>query len=120
MNGQLKPPISEVVLLVSAGLPVDRYIHPVAGTSEFGPYPATMTKRNAFRGPGLWNVDMGLSKRVRFNDKYAVQFRIEAYNLFNHANMFVQSGDADVSSFDKIYGNKDGNRRLQLGFKFEF
>jgi outer membrane receptor protein involved in Fe transport len=96
------------------------YVHPLTGNSEFGPWPATMTKRDAFRGPGLWNVDFGLSKRVRFNDKYAVQVRVEAYNLFNHANMFAQAGDADVASFDKIYGFKDGNRRLQLGVKFEF
>ena len=96
------------------------YAHPLTGNSEFGPWPSTMTKRDAFRGPGLWNLDLALSKRVRFNDKYAVQFRVEAYNVLNHANMFAQAGDADVASFDKVYGRKDGNRRIQLGLKFEF
>jgi hypothetical protein len=96
------------------------YVHPLTGTSEFGPWPADMTKRNAFRGPGVWNLDLGLSKRVRFNDKYAVQFRVEAYNFFNHANMYAQTSITDVSSYDKIYGYKDGNRRVQLGLKFEF
>ena len=95
------------------------YVHPVAGNSEFGPWPADMTERDAFRGPGFWNVDFSLSKRVRFGTQ-AVQFRVEAYNLFNHANMFVQSGNADVSSFSEITGNRDGNRRIQLGLKFEF
>jgi outer membrane receptor protein involved in Fe transport len=96
------------------------YVNPITGTSDFGPYPADMTKRSAVRGPGAWNVDLGISKRFRFGDRYAVQLRLEAYNVFNHANMFAQSGDADVSSFDKIYGFKDGNRLLQIGAKFEF
>jgi hypothetical protein len=99
---------------------VGSYVNPVTGNSDFGPYPSDMTERGAFRGPGAWNLDLSLSKRFRFGDRYAVQLRVEAYNVFNHANMFAQTGDADVSSFDKIYGYKDGNRRIQLGAKFEF
>ena len=58
-----------------------------------------------------------------------MQFRLEAYNLFNHANMYVDSGDADISSFDAVFGHKGvrpgaalptDQRRLQLGVKFEF
>jgi hypothetical protein len=104
---------------------VGGYVHPVQGTSDFGPYPSDMTKRHAFRGPGFWNVDATLSKRIRFADRYAVQFRFEAYNVLNHANMFVDSGNADISSFDAIYGYRGSRyipdqRRLQLGVKFEF
>ena len=57
-----------------------------------------MTKRDAFRGPGYWNVDATLSKRIRFTDRYAVQFRFEAYNLLNHPNMYVDSANADIST----------------------
>jgi outer membrane receptor protein involved in Fe transport len=89
------------------------------GNNDYGPYPATMTERSAFRGPGAWYLDLGFSKRFRFGDRYAVQLRIEAYNVFNHANMFAQTGDADAG-FDSINGKKDGNRRIQLGAKFEF
>lgn len=95
------------------------YVHPLTGNSEFGPWPSDMTERDAFRGPGVWNVDFSLSKRVRFGTQ-AVQIRVEAYNLFNHANMYVRSGNADVASFDTITGFKDGNRRVQLGLKYEF
>jgi outer membrane receptor protein involved in Fe transport len=95
------------------------YAHPTQGTSDFGPYPAEMTTRNAFRGPGFWNADLGLSKRIRFADRYAVQLRFEAYNLFNHPNMYAQISAADAS-IGEITGYKDGNRRIQLGAKFEF
>ena len=95
------------------------YVNPITGTSDFGPYPSDMTERDAVRGPGYWNVDFGLSKRVRFGTR-AVQFRIEAYNLFNHANLFPNTNTADVSSFTEITGTRLGNRRVQLGAKFEF
>jgi outer membrane receptor protein involved in Fe transport len=100
---------------------VGTYAHPVQGTSDFGPYPAEMTPRNAFRGPGYWNTDLGLSKRVRFMDRYAVQLRLEAYNVFNHPNLFPQVDypSADVAA-GEILGYKDGNRRMQVGAKFEF
>ena len=88
--------------------------------SDYGPYPADMTKRNAFRGPGYWNVDFGLSKRIRFGGTKAAQIRIEAYNLFNHPNMYANTGVTDLASYDYIPGYKDGNRVIQLGFKFEF
>lgn len=96
------------------------YVNPITETSDFGPYPASMTERNAFRGPGAWNVDLGLSKRFRFGDRYALQLRFEAYNVFNHANLFVDAPSADLYSTTDITGFKDGNRRVQLGAKFEF
>jgi Carboxypeptidase regulatory-like domain/TonB dependent receptor-like, beta-barrel/TonB-dependent Receptor Plug Domain len=95
------------------------YVNALTGNSDFGPYPADMTERNSVRGPGYWNVDFGLSKRVRFGTR-AVQFRIEAYDLFNHANMFPKTDTADLSSVTEITGTRSGNRRVQLGAKFEF
>lgn len=96
------------------------YINPKTGNSDFGPYPKEMTERDAFRGPGFWNVDLGLSKRFRVGNRYAVQLRAEAYNVFNHANMFVWASAADISSVTEITGYKDGNRRVQVAAKIEF
>jgi hypothetical protein len=99
---------------------VGSYVNPKTGNSDFGPYPATMTERDAFRGPGAYNVDFIVGKRFRFGTSKAALVRLEAYNLFNHHNMKVHSDAADVSSFTSITGFLDDNRRLQLGFKFEF
>ena len=96
------------------------YVNPLTGNSDFGPYPSNMTQRDAFREPGYWNIDLLMSKRFRFGMGKAVQFRLEAYNVFNHANMYVHADAADVSSVTAVTGYKDGNRRMQLGFKFEF
>ncbi len=95
-------------------------MNPITDNSDFGPYPADMTERDAFRGPGAWYVDLSMSKRFRFGDRYAVQLRFEAYNVFNHSNMYANASNADISSFTEITGFKDDNRRIQIGAKFEF
>ncbi len=79
-----------------------------------------MSKRDAFRGPGTWNIDAGLYKRFRFTDRFAMQLRLEVYNLFNHANLYLNGAEADISTTDMITAYKDGARRLQIAAKFEF
>jgi hypothetical protein len=63
--------------------------------AEFPPFPADMSKRNAFRRPGFWNVDSALYKNFRVTERVSLQLRFEAYNVFNHANLFVSGGEAD-------------------------
>jgi hypothetical protein len=105
----------------------------VLGTNELAPdggYPASMTKRGAFRRPGRWNLDATLSKRFRFTDRYALQIRFEAYNVLNHANLYINDASADISAGTAITAFRgftntagvpgDGQRRIQLGAKFEF
>ena len=65
--------------------------------SDFGPYPAAMNGRNAFRGPGYWNINLGIYKSFFLSERFTLQFRGEFYNLFNHANLYVQNGNVDVN-----------------------
>jgi hypothetical protein len=97
------------------------YYNPKTGTADFGPYPANMTGRNIFTGPGTWNVDLGIYKEFRFkNERYGLQFRGEFYNLFNHANLYADSGSADISAVTYVPAYRDGRRNIQLALKFIF
>ena len=90
------------------------------GNSDFGPYPDTHDRTDAFRGPGAWNVDLVFGKRFRFGNKAAL-IRIEVYNVFNHPNMYVAPKPPTLSSFTRHHrASRTTNRRMQLGFKFEF
>jgi len=95
------------------------YINPLTGTSEFGPFPANMTKRNQFRGPGFWNFDFGTFKNFQLRESVRLQLRAEFYNLFNHANMFVDGASAEVNE-GQVTGFKDGRRNVQLAAKIIF
>jgi hypothetical protein len=82
------------------------------GISDFGPYPANMTGRNEFRGPGAWNFDMSVLKNFRLTERFQLQFRAEAFDLFNHHNMYVNGFVADAAQFPNepvlIEGKKGG------------
>ena len=58
-------------------------------------FPADMTRRNAFRQPGFWNMNFGIYKNFKLTERFGLQFRSEFYNLFNHSNYYVQTGSAN-------------------------
>ncbi|MGE0405661.1 MAG: carboxypeptidase regulatory-like domain-containing protein [Candidatus Korobacteraceae bacterium] len=66
--------------------------------SDFGPFPANMMQRNSFYGPGAWNLNLGVYKNIRITEGAEVQLRGEAFNVFNHANMYVVPVSAEAST----------------------
>ena len=57
------------------------------------------------RGPGYFNLDLGLSKNLYLDDKRYLTLKIEAFNALNHANFALQQGAVDISdptSFGKV------------------
>ena len=105
---------------------VGSYVHPLLGHAEFGPYPENMTKRNAFRGPGRWTFDAAISKDFNIPNGDRLQFRAEIYNVFNHANLYILSGELYVDSQDYIPASRGldpqgrDQRRVQFGFSYIF
>jgi hypothetical protein len=77
-------------------LPAANSFTGLLGASDFGPYPANMTARNAFRGPGAWNMDMSLTKSFVITERIKLEFRAEGFNIFNHHDLFVNGFTADV------------------------
>ena len=73
--------------------------NPTIGFSDFGPYPVTMTHRNAFRGPGAWSFDLSAAKNFRIGERMNLEFRAEGFNILNHHNFFVNGANLDVPNF---------------------
>jgi hypothetical protein len=94
-------------------------------TSQFGENalgtPGTATRR-FFYGPGLDDYDMALLKNVHLTESKSLQFRIEGFNLFNHAQFFgpqAVDGNIDSSTFGQVISAAPP-RLVQLGAKFFF
>lgn len=109
------------------GQPVGAFGNPVCGgCSDFGPYPSNMTKRNQFRGPGIWNLDAGVSRNLKLTEQYTLQLRAELFNVLNHANLYIAPGTQDVGNgfVGAVKGvTPNGNverRNVQLALKFIF
>jgi hypothetical protein len=78
--------------------------------------------RRFFYGPGIQNTDLALIKDVRISAARSLQFRLEAFNVFNKAQFYgPASVDGTVQSptFGQIVGAADP-RLIQLAMKFRF
>jgi hypothetical protein len=56
--------------------------------------------RNALRGPGFAQVDFSVFKNTKLTESQSIQFRMELFNLFNHANFADPGGglNADMTT----------------------
>ena len=98
------------------------YTNPLCGCSDFGPFPANMTGRDAFKQPGIWNLDLGMYKNFAVTEKMKLQLRFESYNAPNHANFYINTSNAYIfdGAGSTIQGNYNGNRNVQLAAKVVF
>ena len=82
--------------------------------------------RNAGRGPGFTQIDIGVSKTSQITERYGVQFGANAFNLFNHPNFSNPDGllsDANFGRSTSTVGNLVGigtSRQMQIFMKVIF
>ena len=89
--------------------------------------------RNTFQLKRTIDMDLRLSKKLKFGDRYSAEFLGEAFNIFNHMNItsanttgYIISGT--TLTFNSSFGkNTNGNsnfaytpRQIQAGFRFFF
>ena len=87
---------------------------PLADTAEPG-----STPRNSVRGPGFTRTDLSLFKNLRLAGTHRLQFRIEAFNLFNQVRFGQPGSLITTPNFGRIIAADDG-RILQLAIKYNF
>jgi len=82
--------------------------------------------RRSFSGPGLDNYDMALLKGTTITESTKLQFRVEAFNVFNHAQFAFQSQQGIINNTGQGgfgYVTSTGlnsPRILQVALKFLF
>jgi hypothetical protein len=82
------------------------------------------TGRNFFVGPNVFQLDLALTKRVRFDETRNLEFRVEAQNATNTPSFAVPS-DANLVISSTNFGFVGPNvvsssRKIQLAAKFNF
>jgi len=102
---------------------VDRWFDPssfVAGNG-FG-----SLRRNAVIGPSFINTDLSLVKKVAVGPGHSLQLRVDAFDLFNHANFGSPGNVVGSPMFGKISrtrlptGEAGSSRQVQLAAKLSF
>ena len=104
---------------------LDRTAFVAAPTGRFG-----TLERNSLRGPSNHQLNLGLTKNFDVSDLFRIQFRTEAFNVFNTPQLTppVQNCDPDPNSgvcrdtslgiIRNTYGFT--NRQIQFGLRLEF
>ena len=59
--------------------------------------------RNFLRGPGVWQLDLALAKRIPITERVQLNFRAEVFNIFNRAMYANPNGLISASDFGRIY-----------------
>jgi hypothetical protein len=86
----------------------------------------TQRVRDVIYQPGLENWNMGLFKSFPITERYGLQFRAEAFNVWNHPNWnSPQLNPANAATFGKVLtkgsgSSGNGERNLQLSLRFYF
>jgi len=90
-----------VSLIPPGGATIGEWLNPAAFAA-----PASKTwgdlPRDAVRGPGAWQMDLGIGKRVTLTERANLQFRAEFFNLFNHPQYGLPQADWSASGFGVI------------------
>jgi hypothetical protein len=78
--------------------------------------------RRFFHGPGILNFDMQISKTVRLTESKSFDIRVEAFNVFNHAQFYGPSsvdGEVNDPNFGSVI-SAAAPRLVQVAAKFHF
>jgi hypothetical protein len=88
---------------------------PTDSSQPFGNAP-----RNAARGPALYSTDLGLQKDLRIGGGRRLEFRLEAFNVFNKTNLGAPNSNRSNANFGSITTLAIQPRQVQLGVKVDF
>ena len=90
--------------------------------------------RHTLIGPGFATLDVGASRSVELGEGQRVEFRLEVFNLLNHANfshpqnrgagggviVFNNLNGIPVGNAATIFATTSSSRQLQLGLRYSF
>lgn len=79
----------------------------------------TLTPTPAY-GPSRFMLDVSMSKRTQITETTNIEFRWEAFNLFNNVNFGQPANDIDSSNFGRITATITNPRLMQFALKLNF
>jgi hypothetical protein len=100
---------------------LDHYFNAAAFAIPLASAPFGSVGRNSFRGPNLFQWDLGVNKNFRlpFREGAALQFRGEFFNVLNHTNFGLPDQNINDTAFGSIRSTFPP-RQIQFALKLLF
>ena len=133
------PSLAQTHLTKKPGGGVSDFSNAATAAAQYtGPIGFQIGPRNAMRGPGYFNMDLGLAKNFPIiTERIVLKFRADAFNALNHPNFAIPSENVfngydqedyeQGANFGQISFTSDptnnlnnGARVLQLSLRLEF
>jgi hypothetical protein len=95
------------------------WFNPAAFTFPQGVGHNGNVRHNSFRGPGLYNFDLGLGKTFTVAEGKTLEFKWETYNATNHVNLANPATAVDSDGAGQITAAA-AMRQMQFGLHFRF
>jgi hypothetical protein len=100
----------------------DISVYSAAPANTFG----NMTRNGGPRGPSYINLDASVVKRIKANDRYALELRVDAFNVTNTPHFANPGRDFGTATFGQVTGTigtdlgGTGPRLVRFGARFTF
>jgi hypothetical protein len=133
------------IFVYYSGTPYSAIVSGSALNGSNGDNRFTQLPRNSFRLPSIKNMDLRVSKRFKFTERYNLELLAEGFNIFNRTQVFGQSttlftpatncavtngittSDPNGLCFTPAFGsvtttdsNKYRERQIQFAVRFQF
>ena len=115
-----------------SGQPYDGTVSGLSLNGTNGDNRLPLNSRNAFRLPSISNLDLRLSKRFRFTERYNLELLAEAFNVFNSTYVFNVNStqyrlNGNTLTYQPSFGTVTATdstlyreRQIQFGARFNF
>jgi|SRR5665213_160296 len=124
-TAEMRPNITGPVPILTRDQSIAAYFGPAIGAAgSVFPTPSANNPfgnlgRDAFRAPGLAQLDLGITKNFSVTERMKVQFRSEFFNILNHTNFGLPNQQANSTAFGSITSTNTP-RQIQFGLKLLF
>ena len=108
--------------LIGDPTPAHRTVHEWVNSAAFGipQFAYGDLGRNVFRSAPVFETDFTLAKSIRIREGMNLEFRAEAFNVFNMMNYGVPDVDMSNPTFGQITTLATTPRQLQLSLRLNF
>jgi hypothetical protein len=96
------------------------WFNPAGFSEPQQPYRNGTAGRDSLRGPGLANSNVSLSKNLLPSERWALELRADAFNVFNHVNLGLPNSTIDTSGAGEITYVQTAMRQMQFGLHLRF
>ena len=96
------------------------WFNPAAFSEPQQPYRNGTAHRDSLRGPKLVVSNLSISKNLLPLEGKSLEFRAEAFNVFNHVNLGIPNSTIDSLGAGQITNVQAAMRQMQFALHFKF